>query len=195
MKNQNSKETNKGKAMMVGIFILTAYFVLVSAVTTNGIIVLIFEILSGISVIGIAWILYPLFKSYGRKISLLYYLMKWIEGGIMIVGGIMYLGGTETLLEIRDLLYVIHAYIFIISAFLLYYLFIKSELIPKWLAIWGQVAVVLLLIGNILELSSQEIPIVIIGLCLSQIMLNEVVLAVYLIVAGFYKGKNQTNAD
>ena len=86
---------------------------------------------------------------------------------------------------LREDLYLVHTYVFIVSAFLLYYLFLKSRRVPKWLSVWGLVAVVLLTIGNVLQLVGVVLPTVLLALFFSQIMLNEVVLAVYFIVKGF----------
>lgn len=185
MNNQKSSNSLRSKGILVGIFILTAYFVLVSAVSDNKVIVMGFEVVSGLSVIGIAMIVYPLIRRSGEKLSLTYYLMKWLEGSLMVISGILFFTQTERLLILREDLYLVHTYVFIVSAFLLYYLFLKSKRVPKWLSLWGIIAVVLLTIGNILQLVGLELPMAVLALCFSQIMLNEVVLAIYLMVKGF----------
>lgn len=50
------------RVRLAGIFILTAYFVLAYSVTDNPGIVFVFEVFSGLSVIGIALMLYPMFS-------------------------------------------------------------------------------------------------------------------------------------
>ncbi len=54
MNNQKSSGSLRSKGILAGIFILTAYFVLVSAVSDNKVIVMGLEMVSGLSVIGIA---------------------------------------------------------------------------------------------------------------------------------------------
>ncbi len=72
----------KLRGRYAGIFILTAYFVLASAITDNRLVVMVFEVASGLSVIGIAWLFYPLLKKDNKGLSKTYYLIKWIEGSI-----------------------------------------------------------------------------------------------------------------
>lgn len=82
-----------------GVFILTAYFVLASAVTQNKAIVLVFEVLSGVSVIGIAYMLYPAFSKGIKSLNIAYFSMKVLEGLLMIGGGFLFFlwGGVSQL--------------------------------------------------------------------------------------------------
>jgi len=57
----------KKTVIIVGVLILTAYGVLVSVLTQSRIIVMIADIISGLSVIGIAVFMYPYFKSIGKN--------------------------------------------------------------------------------------------------------------------------------
>jgi hypothetical protein len=60
----------KKKAFLVGAFILSAYGMLVYLITQSRIIVMFADIISGLSVIGIAGLMFPLFnleqKSYSK---------------------------------------------------------------------------------------------------------------------------------
>lgn len=189
MNNQKSSGSLRSKGILAGILILTAYFVLVSAVTDQKAIVMIFEVISGLSVIGIALIVYPLVRRSNEKLGLSYYLMKWFEGSLMVISGVLFFVQAKGMLTLRENLYLVHTYVFIVSAFILYYLFLKSKRVPKWLSIWGIIAVVLLTIGNVLQLAGLELPMALLALCFSQIMINEVVLAIYLMVKGFAEVK------
>lgn len=170
---------------------MTAYFVLAELLTDSVVLITALEVFSGLSVIGIAVLLYPRIK--GAEPNLIgrgYYSLKWIEGLIMVAGGIMVFIGTSSALELKELIYNVHLIAFVLSALLLYILMLKRPIIPKWISYWGIIAVVLLIIGNYLPLFMGELNQTLAAICFSQIMLNEVVMAVYLIVHGFSKKQN-----
>jgi hypothetical protein len=171
---------NRRNAIIVGILILYAYAVLASNVLESKVIVMILEALSGIAVIGIAAIMFPLFKSYNVKASFGYLALRFIEGAIMIVGGILFFINTQSLLTLRDQIYVGHAYIFVVAALIFYYLLYQSKIVPRFISIWGIIASVLVLIPNLLNINT-TINIIL----LLPIISNEVFLAIWLIVKGF----------
>ena len=186
MKNSTSKiDKNRKTAITVGLLILIAYCVLASTIIESKILVMFFELISGIAVIGISALMFPLFKHYNNKVSISYFVLKILEGALMIIAGILFLSSGDVLVGVRDSIYVGHTYIFVTSAFMFYYLLHKSKLIPKWIAVWGGIAVMLLLIINLLEMTNITIPMLLLGLGYSQIMLNEVFLAIWLMVKGF----------
>ena len=174
---------DRKNAIIVGVLIIFAYAVLASSVIDSKIVIMISQVLSGLAVIGIAIIMYPLFKSYGKKVSFLYIVGRSIEGGLMIIAGILFL--ISSTLTLYDLIYLVHTYIFIISALMFYYLLFKSKLIPKFLSIWGIIASILLLIPNLLELTGNTVPMLISIIGFAPIILNEMVLAILLITKGF----------
>jgi Domain of unknown function (DUF4386) len=176
--------SNRVKAIIVGVLILFAYAVLASNVIESKIVVMLFEVLSGIAVIAIAVIMLPFFKPCGSKVSFGYLLFRVIEGALMVIAGIMFLSGTELMLEMRDAIYVGHAYIFAVAALFFYYLLYLSSLIPRWLSVWGFLASILLIIVNLLETAKIVQPSMILYL---PIITNEVFLAILLIVKGFNK--------
>ena len=180
-----TNDTSKRKsAVIVGVLILVAYAVLFSG-GLEALIVMLLELISGVAVIGIAVIMFPILKPQNEKLDIGYLVIKIIEGGVMIIAGIMFLSQDALLLEIRDWIYVSHAYIFILGALIFYYLLYQSKLIPRFISVWGVIAVIMLLVGNLLEIMGIS-PAMLIFLFL-PIMLNEVFLAIWLIVKGFNK--------
>jgi len=179
------KLNDKKRAFLAGIFILVAYAVLASSVTDNKITIASFEVISGLAVIGIPIMFFTYFKDYNKKISYLYTGLKFVEGGLMVIAGFLVLSKTSAFTEVRDQIYEIHFYIFVVSAFLLYYLLYGTQILPKWLSVWGMVAVVLILTVNTITQMEIEFPILLMGLGFIQIVLNEVVMAFLLMVKGF----------
>jgi hypothetical protein len=67
-----------------------------------------------------------------------------------------------------------------LGALFLNYMFYHSELVPRWLSVWGLVGSILILAMGLLRLFGR--PVVLLAI---PIVLNELVLAVWLIVIGF----------
>lgn len=111
----------KTRSFLAGMFIITAYGVLISEMTNSAVVIMFADVISGLSVIGIAVLLYPVLKSSGRLLCVLYLLLKLLEGGLMLGAGFLYM--FENTSGFREWIYDgIHLYTFIISALFLYIL-------------------------------------------------------------------------
>jgi hypothetical protein len=180
----NKKISNKTRAILVGILILVAYGVLASSLTQSKIIVMLADTISGLAVIGIAVLMFPLFKQLNKSLSLGYLILKYAEGILMIIAGLLFLD--TTLQYMRDIIYNgFHVYIFIISSFMFYYLLYKTELVPKFISIWGALGTFALAISTLLNLAN--IHYLMIDYLLVLIITNEVFLAIWLMIKGFNK--------
>jgi len=175
-------DLNRKTAIIVGALILLAYGVLASSITESKITVMFFEAISGVAVILIAVLMFPLFKPYNIKASFWYIVLRSIEGGLMIIAGILFLSHSNLLLGMRDGIYLGHGYIFAVAALFFYYLLYQSKLIPRWLSGWGFIAAILLILANLLEITGLVTGSMILYL---PIISNEVVLAIWLIFKGF----------
>lgn len=120
---------------------------------------------------------------HNKRITSGYLVAKVIEGGLMIIASILLLSDSSFFLGIRDLIYMSHAYIFILASMLLYYLLYRSKLLPRFISVWGVIALVSLLIGNLLEIAGNTHPMI--KLFYPLIMLNEIFMAIWLISKGF----------
>jgi hypothetical protein len=87
--------------------------------------------------------------------------------------GTLLLKATDQLGSILDI-------IFSIGALMIYYLFHRSKLIPGWLSVWGIVGAVLYLASGLFAMFSMDF-----GFLEAPLALQEMVLAVWLIVKGF----------
>lgn len=182
--------SNRKTAVVVGILILIAYSMLGTNDPKAKALGMFLELVSGVSVIVIAVLMFPLLRSYGNKIASAYLALKVVEGVIMIVAGVLFFIHSESLLELRDLLYLVHGYIFAIPALLFYILLFRSKLVPEWLSIWGGIASILLVVVNIFEfVGIQFWGMMVLYL---PIVLNEFVLALLLIFKGFNSTSRNT---
>jgi hypothetical protein len=72
---------------------------------------------------------------------------------------------------------------FSLGALVFYYLLYQTKLVPRWLSVWGLIAVVLVLTWNLLETFGISLNVgIVFGL---PIILNEIVLGIWLIGKGF----------
>jgi hypothetical protein len=90
----------------------------------------------------------------------------------------------DSLVSVRDHATLLGVFAFSLGAFMYYYLFFQSRLIPRWLSGWGIVAIILMMAACVLALFSDN-PITGYTLLVIPIALQEMVLAVWLIVKGF----------
>jgi hypothetical protein len=172
----------KTRARLVGAFILIAYGVLVSAIIESKIMVMLADVISGLAVIGIAVLMYPLFKETNIQISNWYRALKYAEGISMIIGGLLVL--IPSLEHYKGIIYDdFHIYVFIISAFMFYFLLFKSELVPRYISIWGALGIFALLVSTLLKLVG--IQYALLDYFLVLIITNEVFLAFWLMIKGF----------
>lgn len=182
------KTSNRKRAVLTGIFILAAYGVLAGIFTQSKIIVLLADLISGIAVIGIALLMFPLLKCSGKKLTISYVSLKIFEGSLMIAGGLFFL--IDSFQYIRDWIYNgIHLYSFIISGFVFYFLLFKSHVIPGFISVWGMIAILSMFVTAILKIMGVSNSIL--DSMLLLIVTNEIFLAVWLIVKGFNESVNE----
>ena len=174
---------------------------------TRVIVSMVSELILASAVIGIAALLFPYLKRQNEGLAIGYVGARIIEGAIIILGGISSLllltlsrdflenGSGETaafdpsaalLLEARvwtDALGT--AIVFGISALILYGLMYRSELVPRWLSVWGFIGAVLVIVAGIRGLYGHSPSSTLSVILTIPIGLQEMVLAVWLIVKGF----------
>lgn len=160
------------------------------------------ELTNSIMVIGIAVLLFPTLKRQDEGLALGYVALRIVEAGIFIAAiigpmALVTLGqeyaapGAADMPEIgrsfvamrERLVGQLGGVFFSLGAFVLYYLLYQARLVPRFISLWGLVAVLLVLSWNLLKIFGVEVSAgIIFGL---PIILNELVLAVWLIAKGF----------
>jgi len=175
-------DSKRKTSIIVGVLILVAYSLLGSGNPEAKTLGMVLEVISGLAVITIAVLMFPLFKPYNKKASFWYIVLRSIEGGLLVVTGILFLSHNTRLLELYVGIHTGHAYIFAIAALIFYYLLYQSKLIPRWISVWGVIAAILLILVSLLEVTGIISELMILKL---PIVLNELVLAIWLMVKGF----------
>jgi len=178
---ERDKKMNKNRkiAILVGVLVLVAYLMLFSTSVTP-IIGLFTEVISGAAVIAIAVLMYSLLEPH--KLRKPYIALKFVEGLLMFAAGIFILFQN---ISVYNGIYEIHVYAFSISALFFYILLNKTKLVPRFINIWGMIAAPLVLVANIYTQLGFELPMLGMILGFAPIILNEVVLAFWLIFRGF----------
>jgi hypothetical protein len=164
-------------------------------------------IIAAFSSAGIAIALYPVLRGVNaslalgsvafRAIEAVFYLVavicllslltlsqQFISAGAADHSSLLPVG--NLLLNLREHATLLGVFSFNVGAFMYYYLFFQSRLVPRWLSVWGIFAVILMMVGCVLALLNDR-PITGYTYLVLPIALQEIVLAVWLIARGFSK--------
>jgi len=159
------------------------------------------------AVVLIAVMLYPILKKYDGALALGYVSARIIESVILIVGSISLLSlltlGQEyvqasvpdahdyqtlgnVILGVNDWTYLLGPMlVFSLTALILNYIFYQSRLVPRFISLWGLVGAVMISAAGLLGIFGLS-PFSMTSILLTlPIALNEMVLAIWLIVKGF----------
>ena len=183
----------------------TDYLTRVSAHPIQAAAGVLLSIIGYLACAGIAVVMYPVLKKWNAGLALGSVVFRTIETAFYMVGlvslmSLLTLGQQFTtaaaadrsslqaignlLLSIRDHAGLLAVFAFCLGAFMYYYVFFQSRLIPRWLSGFGIVAIILMLVACVLALFSGNRITSYITLA-APIALQEMVLAVWLIVKGF----------
>jgi hypothetical protein len=178
------------------------YLINVSANESQVIIGVLFFYIMAVAVVGIAIVIYPILKKHNEALALGYVAARIVEGVLFLVAILAILtlwtlsqefvkagapdasylqAAGELLLAVRYWAYnVLWPITLSLGALMFYYLLYQSKLIPRWLSVWGFIGAILFPVAW-LSLFGPTIS----GPFLLPLVVNEVVLAVWLIVKGF----------
>lgn len=166
------------------------------------------ELIMGVAAVGIAIAIYPVLRRRTERLALGYVVARTIEAVIYVIGSIVLLslltvsrefvdaGAPDAshfqtlgglLLAVRDWggHGVLDAAVFTVGALILNYALYRARLVPRWLSVWGLAGASLYLAAGVLVIYGLE------PLSTTQVVLEvplgvqEMVLAVWLIVKGF----------
>jgi len=154
------------------------------------------EMILVLSVVGIAVLLYPVLRHQSEGWALAYVGARTLEAALLAaaISALVMLtlsteaapAGVQVVLAIREWTYLIGSVLmFGTSALILYPLLYRGNLVPAWLSLWGLAGGVLIIVSGLLEVYGVSVPEIVAGLLVAPIALNEMVLALWLIVRGF----------
>ena len=166
------------------------------------------ELICAGAFLGIAVMMFPILKKYNENIALGYVVARILEAVPFVVGVISllslltlsqeyvqagtpdaphYLPLSTLLLEVHDLTNLLGSMIiFSLTALILNYSLYQSKLVPRFISIWGLIGAPLMLTAGLLGMFGLFSPFSTISIFLAlPLALNEMVLAVWLIVKGF----------
>jgi len=81
--------------------------------------------------------------------------------------------------------WVFYVLIFGFGALIFYFALYQSKLLPRWISIWGLIAIVMMITSALLAMFAVELPDAIFGLLVIPIAVQEMVMALWLIFKGF----------
>jgi hypothetical protein len=163
-------------------------------------------LLNDAAVVGIAVVLFPLLKKQSEALALGYVGIRVIEAATLVVGKISALSlislsqdymaagapgashfqalGASALAE-RFWVGKMSAYFFVLGALILYYLLYQTKLVPRFIPVWGFIAVAAVTAANVLPVPDLTEGFHPAQLLFLPIILNELFLGIWLIVKGF----------
>jgi hypothetical protein len=182
------------------------YLINVSANENQVIIGEFFMLIDAVAVASIAIAVYPVLKKHNESIALGYVGARIIEGVLFIVVVISTLTllslsqefvkagapdasyfqtGGALLLAASDWAFMLGLTVFCLGALIFYYLLYQSKLIPRWLSVWGLIGATMTLAAGLLPIFGQSSLSALSTFLNLPIFVQEMVLAVWLIVKGF----------
>jgi hypothetical protein len=184
------------------------YLMKVSANENKIIIGALFVLVMGFALAMVPVMMFPIFKKHNEALALGYVVFRgaletvtyiasvicwlfllilsqeYVKAGAPDASHFQTLGAL--LLKGNDSISTILVIVFSLGALMLYYLFYQSKLIPRWISGWGFIAILLHLVTGFLILFHLQSPFSTINIVMNlPIFLQEMVMAVWLIVKGF----------
>jgi hypothetical protein len=164
------------------------------------------ELLNDIAVVGIAALLFPYLKREHEGLAVAYVGLRILEAGAHVFGEFSKLtlipisrqymaqrGDSAAQLDVlasvnagavvqADMLVLVF---FACGALVLYYLLFRSRLVPRFIAVWGWVAIAMVVAVNVIGMPGFDEGFSALQLLAFPIILNELFLAFWLLVRGF----------
>jgi hypothetical protein len=168
---------------------VSAFFYLIAAFASSGIAISMYPVLKGSNVsLALGSVIFRAMEAVLYMVaivsllSLLILSHRFTNAGAADRSSLQAIG--DSLRNARDLATLMAVFAFSLGAFMYYYLFFQSRLIPRWLSGWGIAAIIIMMTACVLALFNGK-PVTGYTLLVIPIALQEMVLAVWLIVKGF----------
>ncbi len=187
--------------------------ILANAATHEGqlIAVALLNLVMAVAVAGVAFMIYPILQRVAdtgvkQGLALWYVGTRITEGGAFLVAvlatmaflplsqefaaagapDVSHFQTSSTVLEsTTDMAYALGQSVFAVGAAMLYYLLLRSRLVPWWLSLWGLVAAPLFLVGSLSLMWTGDPNSTFSTVLYAPMALQEMVLALWLLIKGF----------
>ena len=165
------------------------------------------ELVNHISIVGIAVLLYPIFKPFSERLALGYVVARSIEAVLFAIATLHLLTlnfpshefvaagspATSHFHTLGNVLLAGHDWnnvplaftAFSLGALMLNYLLYRTRLVPRWISVFGLIAAASILAARLMLLAGIEVSSDTVTMMDGPIFLQEMVFAVWLIVKGF----------
>jgi hypothetical protein len=196
-----------GAALMEPILDAPDYLINVYPNKTQVVIAVLLDLVTATAVVGIAVFMFPILRRFNEALALGYVILRAIEAVVLVVAVIgplslialsqefMEAGAPDasyfqtlgtSFIEVRaHLAGLMLGIFFSLAALLFYYLLYQSKLVPRFISVWGLIAVAGVLAVNLIEIFGFGISFGAAIVLALPIILNEIFLGIWLIVKGF----------
>jgi hypothetical protein len=169
----------------------------------------IFVLTMGLSLVMVPVMLYPIFKKYNQALALGAVVFRGTLEGVLYLLIILCWFSLLTLSQapqsnaataqfladqvkqVEVWVIILQGIAFSLGALMIYYLFIISRLIPRWLSLWGFIGAILYIVAPfIVMFDVQNLALSLdgsMGFLMGPLALQEMVFALWLIIKGFNK--------
>ncbi|MEZ5114630.1 MAG: DUF4386 domain-containing protein [Candidatus Nanopelagicales bacterium] len=155
------------------------------------------------SVGGIAALLFPVLRRVHEGMAMGYVVARTLEAGVLLAASLAALVSVASVrglpesdladisafdvsLAVREQAYLVGSLVMLgVGGLLLYALLYRGRLVPVWLSLWGLAGAALILLRGLLEMGGVNLDVAVQAALAAPIGLQEMVLAVWLIVRGF----------
>jgi hypothetical protein len=149
---------------------------------------------------------YPVLRKHSETLALAYVVFRLFEAVLFVLVDItklslikvsqLYLAAESSTAKMIESIgatiqgwnewaWVFYVLIFGFGALIFYVALYQSKLLPRWISIWGLIAIVLMMASALLAMFAVELSDALFGLLVIPIAVQEMVMAVWLIVKGF----------
>jgi len=149
---------------------------------------------------------YPVLRKHSETLALAYVVFRLFEAVIFVLVDItklslikvsqLYLMADSSIADAianigaviqgwNEWAWVFYVLIFALGALIFYTALYQSKLLPRWISVWGLIAAVMMVTSAILAMFEVALPDAIFGLLVVPIALQEMVMALWLIIKGF----------
>jgi hypothetical protein len=164
------------------------------------------ELVNAIAVIGIGVLMFSLLKQHNETLATGYLSLRIVEAvfcSAIVISPLslirisqeyssaeagevdLQMAGVLSIAERASMTSLLIPIFFCLGAFLLYTLLYQSKLLPRFISVWGGIAVVLILTMNLLSIFGLEVSMGASLVFALPIILNEIFMGTWLIVKGF----------